>query len=140
MQVLLYDGLCGFCDSTVQFILARDRVGSMRFATLQGSYAARLLQQQPELAAIDSLILVEKAEGASRPVVRVRSAAVLGVAEYLGWPWKAAMLLRVVPSGLRDWGYDLFARNRHRWFGRYDACPIPTPDQRARFIPDDAAA
>ena len=49
MQVLLYDGLCGFCDGTVQFVLARDPDGSMKFATLQGEFAARILQQQPEL-------------------------------------------------------------------------------------------
>jgi predicted DCC family thiol-disulfide oxidoreductase YuxK len=135
MQVLLYDGLCGFCDSTVQFVLARDHGGSMKFATLQGQFAAQIIQQQPELQAIDSLILVDTSENGAHPQVKVRSAAALGVAEYLGGPWKGALLLKLVPRPLRDWAYDLFARNRHRWFGRYDACPLPTPEQRQRFLP-----
>ena len=133
MQVLLYDGLCGFCDSTVQFVLARDNGGTMKFAPLQGEFAAGILNQHPALRSIDSLILVETSDSAA-PRFRVRSAAVLGVARYLGWPWKGLLVLQVVPGIIRDWGYDLFARNRHRWFGRYDACPLPTPEQRARFL------
>ena len=135
MQVLLYDGLCGFCDRTVQFVLARDPGGSMKFATLQGEFASRILQQQPELQAIDSLILVDMTNDGSRPQVKVRSAAALGVARYLGWPWRGALVLRLVPTVLRDRGYDLFARHRHRWFGRRDTCPVPSPEQRTRFLP-----
>ena len=71
----------------------------------------------------------------SRPQVEVRSAAALGVARYLGWPWRGALVLRLVPTVLRDWGYDLFARQRHRWFGRRDTCPVPSPEQRTRFLP-----
>lgn len=134
MQVLLYDGLCGFCDRTVQFVLARDPAGSMKFATLQGDFATTVLGQRPELQSVDSLILVETGTDGSATRVLVRSGAVIGIAEYLGGPWRAASLFRVIPAVLRDWGYDVFARHRYRLFGRYDACPIPTPEQRARFI------
>ena len=134
MQVLLYDGLCGFCDRTVQFILARDPGGSMMFAPLQGEYAAGILRQRPALRKVDSLILVEGAADAADTRVSVRSDAVLGIARYLGGPWRAALILGLVPSAPRDWGYDLFARHRYRLFGRYDSCPIPGPEQRARFI------
>ena len=134
MQVLLYDGLCGFCDSSVQFVLARDIGGSMKFSPLQGEFAAAILKARPDLQLVDSLILVDTNDG-WEPQVAVRSAAVLGVARYLGWPWKGALVLQVVPGLVRDWGYDLFARNRHRWFGRHDACPVPSPEQRERFLP-----
>jgi len=134
MQVLLFDGLCGFCDSAVQFVLARDPGGSMKFSPLQGEFAAGIIAARPGLQSIDSLILVETRDGAE-PRIRVRSAAVMAVARYLGWPWKGALVLHVIPGILRDWGYDLFARNRHRWFGKYDACPLPSPEQRARFLP-----
>jgi predicted DCC family thiol-disulfide oxidoreductase YuxK len=133
MRILLYDGLCGFCDQAVQFVLARDPGGSMKFAPLQGEFAAGIIKQRPDLQSVDSLILVDTRDGAP-PEVHVRSAAVLGVARYLGWPWKGALALQVLPRVVRDWGYDLFARNRHRWFGRYDACPLPSPEQRARFL------
>ena len=130
--VLLYDGLCGFCDRTVQFVLARDPGGRMRFAPLQGEYARHVLMEHPSLRDIDSLILVEAGVEAHSPLVR--SGAVLAIADYLGWPWRAATVFRIVPTALRDWAYDLFARHRYRLFGRYDACPLPRPEVRARFI------
>lgn len=134
MLVLLYDGLCGFCDRTVQFVLARDPGGPMKFATLQGEFAARVLQQRPELQSIDSLILVETAETGDAAPVLVRSAAVLAIAEYLGGTWRMAALLRILPAPLRDWSYDLFARHRFRLFGRYDQYRVPQAGARDRFI------
>lgn len=132
--VLLYDGLCGFCDRTVQFILARDPGGAMRFAPLQGQFAGEVLRRFPALEGVDSLVLVDSAPAAAGMPPLVRSDAILAIAGYLGWPWGAATLLRLVPRGLRDWGYDLFARHRYRLFGRYDSCPLPDAAVRARFI------
>ena len=130
--VLLYDGLCGFCDRTVQFVLARDPGGPMHFAPLQGEYARQVMAEHPALRDVDSLILVEAV--AEPHLALVRSDAVLAIAGYLGWPWRAAVVSRIVPRALRDWAYDLFARHRYRLFGRYDACPLPSPGVRARFI------
>lgn len=130
--VLLYDGLCGFCEGAVRFILARDPGGWMRFAPLEGEFARQVLKEHPSLREIDSLILVEPGDRAPSPLVR--SDAVLAIVEYLGWPWRAAGVVRLAPRAVRDWAYDLFARHRHRLFGRYDACPLPSPDVRSRFI------
>lgn len=131
--VLLYDGLCGFCDGTVQFILKHDRRGTLRFATLQGDFARDVIARHPELAGVDSLVLVEPdASGAEQ--VYVRSEGALHVARYLGGAWKVALAVRIVPRFLRDLAYDGFARIRYRVFGHYDSCPIPSPEQRARFI------
>lgn len=138
--VLLYDGLCGFCDRAVQFVLARDPGGPMRFAPLQGAYARAVVARHPALAGVDSLILVESsAAGVER--VAVRSEGALRVAHYLGGGWRIAALLRIVPRAARDWAYDLFARHRYRVWGRHAACPLPAAGQRARFILDgDIAA
>jgi predicted DCC family thiol-disulfide oxidoreductase YuxK len=130
--VLLYDGLCKFCNGAVRFVLARDRDGRMRFAPLEGEFARQVLKEHPSLRDADSLILVEPGDRAPSPLVR--SAAVLAIAHYLGWPWRAAAVLRLVPRAFRDWAYDLLARHRYRLFGRYDACPPPNPVVRARFI------
>ena len=132
--VLLYDGLCGFCDSTVQFILRHDRRGTLRFATLQGDFAREVTSRHPELAGVDSLVLVEPDAATGQEKVYVRSEGALHVARYLGGAWHLARVVAIVPRFLRDWGYDAFARIRYRVFGRYDSCPIPTPEQRARFI------
>jgi predicted DCC family thiol-disulfide oxidoreductase YuxK len=132
--VLLYDGLCGFCDGTVQFILRHDRRGTLKFATLQGEYARGVIERHPELAGVDSLVLVEPDPATGRENVYVRSTGALRVARYLGGAWHLTRATAIVPRFLRDWAYDAFARIRYRVFGRYDSCPIPTPEQRARFI------
>lgn len=131
--ILLYDGLCGFCDGAVQFVLHRDPHRRLRFAALQGPFARGVMARHPELASIDSLILVEPdALGGER--VSVRSEGALRVARYLGGAWRATGLLRVFPRGLRDWAYDTFARNRYRWFKRLEACRVPTAAEREQFV------
>lgn len=131
--VLLYDGLCGFCNGAVQFVLKRDRRGTLRFAALQGDYARDVMARHPEIAGVDSLILVEPATTGDERVY-VRSAGALRTARYLDGQWRLTQALVVIPRPVRDWAYDLFARWRYRLFGRYDSCPIPSPEQRARFI------
>ena len=131
--VLLYDGLCGFCDGTVQFILKHDRRGTLRFATLQGDFARGVIERHPELYGVDSLVLVDH-DPSGKERVHVRSDGALQVARYLGGAWKLARATAVVPRFIRDSVYDGFARIRYRVFGRYDSCPIPSPEQRARFI------
>ena len=129
---LLYDGLCGFCDGVVQFVLARDAGGTLRFAPLQGAFAHGVMERHPGLRGMDSLVLVT-GEGATETVA-VRSDAALDVAAYLGGGWSLARVLRAVPRPLRDWGYDLFARYRYRLFGHRAACRIPDAADRARFL------
>jgi predicted DCC family thiol-disulfide oxidoreductase YuxK len=133
--VLLYDGLCGFCDGVVQFMLKRDPRGSLRFATLQGDFARGLIERHPALAGVDSLVFVENPSTPDERV-SVRSDGALCVASYLGGAWKLALVFRIVPPFIRDAAYDGFARIRYRVFGRYTSCPLPSPEQRARFLLD----
>lgn len=130
--VLLYDGLCGFCDRTVQFALKHDRARVLHFAALQGQYARDVLARHPGLQGIDSLVLVERDAQGER--VSVRSEGALRLAGYLDWPWRAAGIFKLVPRVVSDWCYDAFARIRYRVFGKFDACPLPSPETRARFI------
>ena len=131
--ILLFDGLCGFCDSTVQFVLRRDRKGTLLFAPLGGPTATGVLDRHPKLKSIDSLVLVE-GEG-DQETVAVRSEAIIRLGGYLGGVWAFARTLKVVPAPVRDWFYALFARHRYRVFGRYDVCPLPAPEVRNRFLP-----
>ena len=129
--VLLYDGVCALCNAAVTFVLKRDRSHSVRFAPLQGQTAARVLREQPGLAGIDSMIWID---GDGRAFTR--SAAALAIARHVGGGWATlAALARIVPTVLRDAVYDLIARTRYRIFGRYDACPVPPPEVRERFLP-----
>jgi predicted DCC family thiol-disulfide oxidoreductase YuxK len=129
--VLFYDGSCGFCDATVQFVLRHDRSRVLRFAPLQGAHAAELLRQHTELAHVDSVIWLE---GDRQSVALVRSDAILQIARYLGFPWSLLLIGRVVPRGLRDRLYDFVARHRKRIMRTPAACDIPTPSVRARFL------
>jgi predicted DCC family thiol-disulfide oxidoreductase YuxK len=130
--VLLYDGVCGFCNKSVQLILDHDRRGSMRFAALQSDYGQSVIERHPELRGIDSVVFIEQARGGER--IYTRSDAALKVANYLGGFWKIFLAAKVIPGRLRDYLYDLFARNRYRLFGKYDSCMLPPPEVRSRFL------
>jgi len=126
--ILLFDGSCGFCARSVQFLIRRE--GSrhdLLFAPLAGPTGRQVRAAHPELESADSMVWYE----ASLP--QVRSAAVIRAARYLGGGWSLlGGLAWLVPRPIRDCGYRLAARHRHRIPG--PACVIPTADQRARFL------
>lgn len=126
--VLFYDGVCALCNGFVKFVLRYDRHGSLKFATLQGELGDAAREMAPQLAGIDSLILITPS-GAY-----VRSAGALEILRYLGGLWSLGLALYILPRALRDWAYDAIAARRYRTFGKYDACPIPEPSVRARFL------
>jgi predicted DCC family thiol-disulfide oxidoreductase YuxK len=131
--VLLYDGSCGFCAASVQFILRHERAGNLRFAPLQGRLAGDVRQRHPSLDGVDSMVWVEGA-GTSTERVLVRSDAVLRAAGYLGGIWGTARLGGVLPVVVRDAVYDFIARHRHKVLGRAEVCYLPPPETRARFL------
>ncbi len=133
MYILLYDGLCGFCNSTVLLILNHDSNNSMRFAALQSDFAQSVLNRYPHLRRVDSLILIESIDTPDEKI-HIRSSGALMVASYLGGFWNIFRIAWIIPRPVRDWIYDRFAQHRYRLFGTYDTCPIPPPEVRSRFI------
>ncbi|MCM3700277.1 thiol-disulfide oxidoreductase DCC family protein [Paenibacillus macerans] len=131
--VVLFDGVCNFCNGSVQFIIRRDRAGYFRFASLQSDAAKSLLSERVEAPNLDSIILIENGR------IFTESTAVLRIARKLDGIWKAAALFLIVPKPVRNWAYRLFARNRYRWFGKRNECMLPTPEQRQRFLSMDEA-
>ncbi|MEO6792995.1 MAG: DCC1-like thiol-disulfide oxidoreductase family protein [Mycobacterium sp.] len=131
--VLLYDGVCGVCNRSVQTIIRHDRRGTLRFAALDSDFARAVTQRHPDLQGIDSMVFIEHP---SQPDERVsvRSAAALRVVGYLGGPFRVLLAARIIPAALRDRLYDRFAAVRYRFGGRHDTCPLPAPDVRARFL------
>jgi predicted DCC family thiol-disulfide oxidoreductase YuxK len=127
--IVIFDGVCNLCESSVLFIIRRDAAGRFRFAAAQSS-AGRELQQRYALDALDleTLILIKDGRAFTR------SDAFLHIARELDRPWRLLAALRVVPRSLRDRAYALVARNRYRWFGRKPACMVPSEDVRARFL------
>jgi predicted DCC family thiol-disulfide oxidoreductase YuxK len=131
--VLLYDGVCGFCNGAVQTVLRFDRRGTLRFAALDSDFARAIIQRHSSTGAVDSMVFVDN-PGQLDEHVSVRSASVLRVAQYLGGPWKLLLLARAIPVQLRDWLYERFASIRYRVFGKYDTCPLPAEEIRVRFL------
>ena len=134
-HLLLYDGACGFCASSVQWVLRHDRRGTLRFAALQGETARPILARHPELASVDSIVWVEDAGGAGERVL-VRSSAAVAVGWYLeGWWGMLATFAVGIPRVVRDWGYDFIARHRHQLTRNGPECLLPSPAEKKRFLP-----
>lgn len=127
--VILFDGVCNLCDGFVQFVIARDPAARFRFAALQSGVGQELLRSYgiKVAATPESIVLIENNH------IYTHSQAVLRILRQLsGWRWLYGFV--VLPRVLRDAAYRWVARNRYRWFGRQDACLIPTPALQARFL------
>jgi len=128
-NVVLFDGVCHLCSNTVTFVVEHESAPVLKFAPMQSAAGSRLMREfgfDPQ--DIKTFVLVED----GKPYLR--SDAAIRIARYLRSPWKALGAVRVLPRPLRDWAYDVVARNRYRWFGRYDACMAPKPELRVRFM------
>ncbi|WP_374472744.1 thiol-disulfide oxidoreductase DCC family protein [Phenylobacterium sp.] len=127
----LFDGVCNFCSGSVQLALKLDRKGEIRFTPLQSPFGRAIAARYGlDLENPDSFLFFDR----GRPLEA--SEAVLALARRLGPPWSFAGVLRIVPRRARDAAYGLLARNRYRLMGRKDACMVPTPQVRARFVLD----
>jgi predicted DCC family thiol-disulfide oxidoreductase YuxK len=132
--VLLYDGTCGFCHATVQFVLRRDTKKTLRFASLGGEYGRSIIDARPDLDGVDSIVWLESATDVHPVRILTRSAAALRIARYLGGAWRLMLVFTVVPRPIRDWVYDLVARHRHRLIASTEQCIVPPPGAHDRFL------
>lgn len=127
--ILLFDGVCNFCNSAVNFVIDHDRSGSFRFASLQSEVGRELLRTHGlgDLP-LSTMVLVDQGRA------YLNSDGVLRVARRLGGPFLLLVPFLAVPRPLRDAAYRLFASQRYRLFGRSESCRVPTPEVRARFL------
>lgn len=133
-HLVLYDGVCGLCDHFVRLLVRIDGHDRLRFAALQGPKGAEILKRHGRNAdPLATVIVVADYESASPRVLERSDAAIFAIAS-AGGIHGAARGLRIVPRFLRDGAYNLIARWRYRIFGRFDACPIPAPQTRAKFL------
>ena len=131
---MLYDGVCGLCSRLVQFLLEHDRRAVFTFASLQSAVGRGMVQRfGGDPNELGSFYVLASYRG-NKPQMLSRSSAALFVAGELGWPWKMAGLMRVLPTSILDHVYNVVARNRYRVFGRYEQCLTPRPEFRDRFV------
>jgi len=128
-KIILFDGVCNLCNRIVQFIIKRDKKDQFRFASLQGETGQKILKKFGLSGnAFNSFILLED------NTIYTRSTAALRVAKKLGSGWPLLYAFTVVPLFLRNAVYNWVAGNRYKWFGKKDACWLPTPALKARFL------
>lgn len=127
--VILFDGVCNFCNAGINFIIKQDKHKVFRFAALQSEAGQKLLSRYglPK-EGFESFVLIDDEK------VHLKSTAGLKVYGKLPWYWKWTQAFWLAPRFIRDAVYDLLARNRYRWFGKKEECTVPTPEVRGRFL------
>ena len=131
-HLIFFDGECGFCDRTVQWLLQRDKHEVLYFAPLQGELAKAVLSTVDLPKDLDSIVYVRHQNDLVK--VFVYSAAIGEILRVLPIPWSWMRVAWLVPSGIRDAVYRAFAARRIQWFGRVDACRLPDENQARRLL------
>lgn len=127
--IIVFDAVCVLCSANARFVLRHDKRGHFLLAAMQGEVGSDLFRRHGiDPADPETLILVD-----GDRLLR-DSDAVLAIYAALGWPWRAAAVLRLVPRSLRDPLYRWVARNRYRWFGKRETCWVPSAEQRGRVL------
>jgi predicted DCC family thiol-disulfide oxidoreductase YuxK len=127
--IILFDGICNLCNSSVQFVLARDKKKQFVFGSLQGKAGQDYLQRiHLPVNEFNSFILIEGDK------VYTRSTGALRVLKHLGGGWSLLYGLIIIPGFIRDGIYKWIAGNRYKWFGKRDTCRVPTPEEKGQFL------
>ena len=129
--IMLFDGHCPTCNWAVNYVIEHDKKDkSMKFTSLQGEYAEQIRNQHPYLQNIDSVIIV----GVNSQKVWIKSDAVLIVMGYLGGAYSLFKIFYLIPRFIRNFLYDLFAKNRYKFTGKYEVCMLPDKATKERTI------
>lgn len=125
--IIFYDGVCGLCNRSVQFLIKVDKKNKFLFSPLQGEKATFLLEDKISYS-YSSLVLFYKGK------MYLKSKALLKIASLLGGWWNFFLIFHLVPNIFRDFFYYIISKNRYTWFGKYDVCPMPKKEDLKRFI------
>jgi len=127
--VIIFDGVCNLCNGSVQFVIRRDKQRRFRFASLQSDYGQQVLAaHQLPTHTFNSFLLLDNGK------LYTKSTAALRVFKHLKGIWPLFYGLIIIPRFIRDGVYNWIARNRYKWFGKQEACMIPTPELRQLFL------
>lgn len=127
-KIVLFDGICHFCQRSVQFILKRDKKDVFVFASIQSEIGQQLLEKHHLPPEINSLVLIDD------DTFSIKSTAVLNICKQLKNPWPLLYIFMIIPSFIRDKIYDLIAKNRYRFFKENNVCTLPTEQERKKFL------
>lgn len=127
--IILFDGICNFCNSSVNFIIDKDNKHMFKFSSLQSLFGKETLRKfNLPVETFSSLILTDG------NAYYTHSSAALRIARHLSFPYNLLYILIIVPPFIRNYLYDIVARNRYKWFGKRDSCRLPSNEERDKFI------
>jgi len=128
-KIVLFDGVCNYCNEKVNFIIKHDAKNIFRFATLQSEIGQKILKQLGINSSLDSIILVEPGNA-----YYIKSEAIFKILKQLNTPLKGFILFNILPSLLKDMIYEYVAKNRYKWYGKKEVCMIPSPAIQSKFL------
>lgn len=130
-QLILFDGVCNLCSNSVVYVIKRDKKDKFLFAPLQSDVGKRIINEfNIDTEKIDSILLFNP----KKDKITYKSTAALKVAKQLNFPVNLLGLFLIIPKLIRNWVYDYIAEHRYKWFGKKEACMIPTPELKAKFL------
>lgn len=129
-QLILFDGICNLCNSSINYVIKHDKKNVFMFAPLQ-SEAGKEIIEKFNLGAskTDSILLYSEEKG-----LKIKSSAALAIASKLGLPSNLMTIFYIIPTFMRNWVYDYVAKNRYKWYGKKEVCMIPSPELQAKFL------
>lgn len=129
-KIILFDGLCNLCNSSVQFLIKRDSKDIFRFVSLQSELGKELLSKLPiAIRNTDSIILFE-----SEVIFYFKSQAIFQIIKSLGGLFNCLLIFKLLPHSICDVFYDYIAKNRYQWFGKKEQCLVPTKEIQSKFL------
>ncbi len=130
-QVILFDGVCNLCNSSVLYVIKRDKTNAFLFAPLQSLIGKAIIKEfNIDTTDIDSILLFNS----DKRTIYSKSSAALHIAKSLSFPTRLLSVFFIIPTFIRNWFYDFIAKNRYRWYGKKESCMIPTPELKTKFL------
>ncbi len=130
-QLILFDGVCNLCNSSVLFVIKRDKKNMFLFAPLQSNIGEEIITTfNIDTQNTDSILLYNPKTN----IITSKSSAALQIAKHLGFPSNLMVVFFIIPTVIRNWVYNYVAKNRYRWYGKKDSCMIPTPELQVKFM------
>lgn len=129
-KLILFDGVCNLCDSSVQYVIKHDKKNMFLFAALQSDIGKQIIKKfNIDTKKTDSILLYTPNKS-----IEYKSTAALKIAYYLGFPQNVISIFLIIPTFIRNAVYDFIAKNRYKWYGKKEACMIPTPELKEKFL------
>jgi predicted DCC family thiol-disulfide oxidoreductase YuxK len=129
-QLILFDGICNLCNSSVQYVIKHDKKNMFMFTALQSKVGQQIIKEYNiDTTKTDSILLYTPEVGISS-----KSTAALKIAYHLGFPNNLLCVFFIIPPFVRNYVYDYIAKNRYKWYGKKESCMIPTPELKSKFL------